>query len=97
MSKRDERLAAKYAARGKESASDRNRRKAAERQTRDSAPSATGLSTQDAMRQLIAAPRSSESRLLGRASRRAAADNGGGESFADRDAKSTTGWFRRGR
>lgn len=97
MSTRDERLAAKYAAKGKESASDRARRKTAERQAKGTAPAPTGLSPQDAMRSLISAPRTEESRRLGRASRRTASDGAGGESFADRDAKSTTGWFRRGR
>lgn len=96
MSKRDERLAAKYKAKGKESATERARRVSAERQSRDTAPT-TGMSTMDAMRSLISAPRSEESRRLGRQSRSSASDNGGGESFADRDAKSTTGWFRRGR
>lgn len=99
----DHERAAKLRAKGKmtESATDRAKRRQSEKGSRRGRQEPeTEMSGDDrsAMQRLISAPRSDESRTRGRASRAAATDGSGGESFADRSARSTTGWFsRRGR
>lgn len=99
----DHERAAKLRAKGKmtESATERAKRRESRRGSHRNAPATEAEMSSDdrsAMQRLIGAPRDEESRARGRASRRAAADGSGGESFADRSARSTTGWFgRRGR
>lgn len=105
MSKRDRRLAEKYRAQGKVSATDaareRARRKAEEE--RQKAVRRSGGTLSDIERRLsmwkIGDPpvdppdeRGAASRQRGRNSRRTAADGTGGENFADR---STAGFLRR--
>lgn len=89
MSARDRRLAEKYAAKGKESASARNARKATERNGGTPPPSRT-----EQMRDLIGRQRDQASKDRARNSKRNVRDVG--ETFADNDrsARSITGWFR---
>lgn len=92
MSARDRRLAEKYAAKGRESASQAARRK---EQERGSGGSASDGDRMGVMRRLAGTPRDTASRDRARAHQRSATDGSGGESFADRSAPSGTGWFRR--
>jgi hypothetical protein len=68
MSKRDEKLAAKHAAKGKESASARNARKAEEKASR--VPAKSGESVMDGMRRALGEPRTEESRAAAQAYKR---------------------------
>lgn len=92
MSARDRRLAEKYAAKGKVSASEAARKKREEKESRSDS---SGGDRMGIMRRLAAAPRDTSSRNRARSHQRSAADGSGGESFADRTAPATTGWFRR--
>lgn len=92
MSARDRKLAERYAAKGRESASEAARRKEQERGFRNGS---SGGDQMGVMRRLAGTPRDTSSRDRARAHQRSAIDGSGGESFADRDAPATTGWFRR--